>query len=150
MTDKEYRTTRNRIVKIFNKWSLILGFRHWEITAKFTREEQPDNVVATCSASWEYKDATLTFHCDSLFGFSDKRLTTTIIHELCHVLIKETREWAPEKLTGEALDKAMRHEERVVSEMADAFIWAYEEGAIDQKKGKYINDAGRKNKKMEG
>jgi hypothetical protein len=81
-------------------------------------------------------------------GKSDKRIAEVVIHELVHCLVHEMREWSPERQSGDALDKCMAHEERVVTELTDAIIWSYEDGAKDQKKGRYPGEEGRKGKKV--
>ena len=70
-----------------------------------------------------------------------------VIHELVHCLVHEMREWSPTKQENDALDKCMAHEERVVTELTDAIIWTYEQGAKDQKAGHYP-DEGSSGKKV--
>lgn len=114
----------------------------------FTRDDDSGNTLAKCIPDWSYKHATITFHTNLMNGKSDKRIAEVVIHELVHCLVHEMREWSPERQSGDALDKCMAHEERVVTELTDAIIWSYEDGAKDQKKGRYPGEEGRKGKKV--
>lgn len=142
MTTKEYIQIRNKAQKFFHEWRLNLGLRWWQVTLRTHDERFEDNgdCNGTCRVDWEYLYATIDLYLSNLVGKSDKEIEELVVHELCHILVNEMREFAPEKMEGEELKKAMKHEERVVSCLTNAFLWT-----------KYAHkpkDPGKKNKKV--
>lgn len=119
MTDKEFRDTKRRIMKIFDSWRLNMGLRHWEVTTEFVREPQEDRVAGRAHVRWEYQLATLEFFCAELLPLSDRNLEEIIVHEMVHILVNEMREFA--KDTESAAQ--MKHEERVTTILTNALIW---------------------------
>ena len=125
MTDKEYRTTRDRIRKIWKEWRVNLGLRWWQTRVEFVREDNKDHFdcVAKCVVQWEYMFATITCYLPGLAEKNDKDLEETIVHECVHILVNEMREFAPEKLEERKLFDAMKHEERTVTGITNALLW---------------------------
>lgn len=133
MTDKEYREQKKRVQKYLDKWITPLGLRWWKIDVVWDRathcDSDPPGGSEHCAAHvkcrWEYLEATVTFHLLQLIEQKDDDLEKVIVHELCHVLVNEMR--APIAPNDETHAEWMKHEERVVSTLACAFIWTYEE-----------------------
>lgn len=65
--------------------------------------------AATCTASWEYRQAQITFNMPLLAAKKEEEIEEIIVHEMVHVLVNEMRE------------KGIKHEERVVTELTWAF-----------------------------
>ena len=139
MTDKEYRTTRRRIIYFWEKWLLTLGFRHWSITADFLRDKDVSaegwECLGKCSVGWEYMQAIVTFYVPGLLDKSDKDLEEIVVHEMVHILVNEMRQFAPETLSKEKMDEAMKHEERVVVMITNALLWTAKDAKEGMEKG---------------
>jgi hypothetical protein len=56
-------------------------------------------------------------------------LERIFVHECCHAIVNEMREWS----VGHEGNGVMGHEERVVSHLANAFLWTYMQGWNDGK-----------------
>lgn len=121
MTDAEFRKERARAKKFFENWVWMLGFRTWHHTEiEYWREplgplrgrEDEDGVaIATCEADWRYLTLCMKIDLTLCLGKTDHEVETTIVHELCHGLVNEMRDWD------------INHEERCVTELAQAFLW---------------------------
>ncbi len=137
MTDKEYRSARSKVLKIYNSWKNELGLRDWAIRLHFERdvpeESTPFVVLGLTSASWAYKIAEVTFKLENFKDRTDYEIEEIVVHELCHILVCEMRTTVGSR---ELADEMNRHEERVATQLARAFIWT--------------RDAGRKAKKSKG
>lgn len=131
MTDKEFVLVKRRIKSLLDEWAFgtksqgprMTALKEWVITVKFSREpfDTRDGNVAGAHiySHWHYKQAEIEFNCLELYRLGLLELELIIIHELCHALVNEMREWAGSEPETEAL---MRHEERVVSELSVAFL----------------------------
>ncbi len=132
MNDKEFNALRSRIDKIAKWWIKQSGLGWWKISLVYDRDTTPQgdgtgdyHLAATCSAKWQYLDATLTFNMQAFTETSSKNLEKTIVHELMHIFVNEMRE------------KGTLHEERVVTSLAKGFIWIRDEGiAIGKREAK--------------
>lgn len=122
LTDKEYREQRTRIRKLVKKWRVPLGLTHWNFDTEYCRvpmgEVDGFRRVATASVKWEYLDALLSFNMLEIRDMDDDRLEEVFVHECCHVLINEMREW-----DNGSVEAKIRHEERVVCTLTNAFLW---------------------------
>ncbi len=59
----------------------------------------------------------------------DEELERVFVHECCHVLVAEMREWGPGDMTQAACEISLKHEERVVCGLTSAFLWTRKDGA---------------------
>ena len=137
MTDKEYREAKAKVLRVYSSWKNELGLRDWAIRLHFERgapeETTPFVVLGVTSASWAYKIAEITFHLANFKDRTDYEIEEIVVHELCHILVCEMRTTVPSQ---EMSTEMNRHEERVVTQLARAFIWT--------------RDAGRKVRKANG
>ncbi len=130
MTDKEYRDFRRRISKLGKKWLLMLGFRHWDTQVETSRHPDPEvsDCVGKANTKWEYQKVTLTFYGPGLMKYTDKELEEVYVHECCHALVAETRQWGYESIPKDKAEEGMKHEERVVTQLTNAILWTYRDG----------------------
>ncbi len=139
--DADYDAIKARIDKYFHKWRPILNLDRWEIQVSFCREsvlkvngEYSVDCLAHASCRWEYMHATITYGLIPLSEKTDDELELVIVHEFCHLLVSEMREWCQTtRLTDDSSASSMKHEERVVTQMADSFVRAWYAG-IDSTK----------------
>lgn len=126
MTDAEYETQMARIRALIAKWHEVLGLDAWEITHRYERDNYEVNgspnheAVASASVQWEYMHATISWNMPAVLGETDETLEHIYVHECCHVLVHEAREWDDDDLRA-----SLKHEERV----AEAFARAIERAA---------------------
>lgn len=144
MTDREYESTIRRIRKIEKRWITPCGLRMWRkvdfVYHRDTAEmasaggidlsEHQRRVVGRASVDWDYREATIDLNVGKMFYMSDSEIDYTIRHEICHLLVNEMREWASFSKDSEA---CLRHEERVVSDLASILHWVRCAGADDPK-----------------
>lgn len=145
MTDAEYRKQKQRISKLADKWFAPLGLSWWSIDLRYHREGIPTSKEnqagnwecrAQAEVKWEYLSAALNFNLPAVAESIDEELERTFVHECCHVLINEMRMWAPAEISQDKMEEAMKHEERVVSAMTNAFLWTRKDGERKLKRGK--------------
>ena len=140
MTDAEHVKQKSRLDKLRRKWIPILGLSDWEIDFVGHRAspiaDNNDLVcsgwarLATAEVHWEYKRATLRFDLRVLGDYNDTQVENTFVHECCHVIVNEMREWSPkEGMDSDLVKGCMNHEERVVTELTKAFIKTFGAGA---------------------
>lgn len=140
MTDAEYRAQRKRLKALHDKWSTPLGLRWWRVNYEYNRDspESRDDgrtCVAQAMVDWEYLNATITFDMQAVANETDDDdLEYYFVHECCHILVNEMRMWGNADMPEGKHDEAMHHEERVVTQMAHAFIWTYRAGRDAGKK----------------
>jgi hypothetical protein len=142
-SDRQYRKDRARILKLKDKWLAPLGLRWWHVEICHSRE--PLKVAEAdaangwrkngeCVAKWQYLKATVTFNMPAVADMADDDLETLFVHELCHALVNEMRNFGAED--------GMDHEERVVTALTSAFIWVRAAGEKSGRAG-----AGRRKSK---
>ncbi len=109
-----------RITKIFKKWRPILGLNEWDIKLHFieTIDEEDADLEAWATVSFEYIRADLHFCLLKTVLNNDEDLENLVVHEMCHVLLKEMQAWAT--CTCDVFD--MRREERVATMFERALI----------------------------
>jgi hypothetical protein len=119
MSSKKMKRLRSQITALLDQWAGPLGFYNWRNTSVFHANEDdycaaggtPDGAMM-CTAQWEY----LSIHLDinltrcALLDVDD--LEYVVLHELCHALVCEMREYDPNG----------KHEERVVTQLARKLI----------------------------
>lgn len=116
MTDRNYTKHRNRIRTLREKWRYRLGLDFWTIHYEYDRGEIADSdgagnyPVAKCSADWRYLEATMVWSIPRVSTLNDAELEEVFIHECMHILVNEMRE------------EELKHEERVCSTLARAFL----------------------------
>jgi glutathionylspermidine synthase len=133
MNDKEYNTQKKRIKHLIDKWVPCLGLRWWAFTVAYERGELAShranfNCLAFTSTAWEYLDGKITFSLSAVANQTDDELEMVFVHECCHILVNEMRNWESRDLTPEQQRDYLNHEERVVTMLAKAFIWTREAG----------------------
>lgn len=121
MTDAEFQAVVDRIKPLVEKWITPLGLKWWrKIHFDYARhrKDSENSCVADTEVSWEYCEATVTFYVPTINTkeIDDAELEYFIIHEYMHVLVKEMR-WQDDNADNR------RHEERVCTQLAQAFMW---------------------------
>lgn len=121
MTDKEFRRVEKLINRLMNKWKGTLGFNRWKIRVTVYQDYNEDNrdCAAKCNAMWEYQDVWLRFYAMRMVDMSDKEIEEIFVHEMCHALVNQMREWSADK---------MYHEEHVVTMLTQALMWTRYDG----------------------
>jgi hypothetical protein len=132
MTDKEFVGCKKRIKALLDEWAFgiksrgprLVVLRDWVITVRYNREpfNTPDGEEAGAQvvSSWFYKTAEIDFNCSNLYQTGPLEMELVVIHELCHLLVNEAREWGGKY--GERTDEWSHHEERVVTDLSVAFL----------------------------
>jgi hypothetical protein len=141
MTDKEFAIQKSRIQKLKKKWHNSLGLLWWKVDYVYYRDEKIDgehceagwSVTANCSVKWEYRDAKIRFDMQSVSGLTDEELEKVYVHECCHIIVNQMREWAPEHIPEDRQKIGMKSEEAVVTALENAFRWVYSAGADSAK-----------------
>ncbi len=127
MNDTEFEAQKARVQALIEIWPNRVGLRQWHLRFLFERDYKPDTTndpVWRLSTrfdvvpEWEYQQATIRCWLPDIEPLSDEDLECSFIHELCHCLVNEMRE----------PDKTLKHEERVVTTITNAIIWAYQDG----------------------
>lgn len=137
MTDAEFEVQKKRIRALANDWLGPLGLLYWRIHIDFNRDAAMmvngawcDETIGKASVQWEYLTATLSFNLNKIAQKDDDDLEYCFVHECCHVLVHEMREWCQTAhLDSDRQEAAMNHEERVVTQMAKAYVWVRRAGA---------------------
>ena len=118
MTDKEYRREAKRIHRLIKLWKTRLYLCELDISVEVHRDALSNDrgwsnwrVNATTDAHWQYCTAYIRFSAMATISLSDEDLAITVIHELLHVALSETR-------TEEYDEEAAGHEERVVTRLS--------------------------------
>lgn len=121
MTDKEKKLLKGRVNTLLKEWIFkLIPLRDWQIVAVFSDDKEATpfgyEAGAFADAVWYYRRATITFIMPSIFDLQDLELESLVVHELCHLLVNEMREWGNESATK------VRHEEHVVTGLAMALL----------------------------
>jgi len=140
MTDKEFAFEKARIRKLVDRWVRPLGLNWFKLDIDYERVplEPPQSATghnktyqwrtqANTAVVWEYRKASMAFDMNAIHGSSDDELESLFVHELCHILVNEMREWSDD-------DKGRKHEESVVEGLARAFVWTRDAGFDEGKK----------------
>ncbi len=137
MKDAEYNLVKDYCLPLAKKWITLMGCSwdrvdlHW--ADHYFNEEKdghPAECMAFCDADWRYLHATITFSCAKIFEHftpsgpkEPEFIEEMIIHEIGHILVSEMREYDRSNH-----NRTVGHEERVVTRMARAFLYTYQQG----------------------
>lgn len=138
MTDSEYKAAIKRIRPILLKWQKPCGLGMWRRVdftyhrdaaslaggSRVELDEHARDIAGCAVVDWEYREATIHLNVDKLSDHTDEEIDYIVRHEICHVLVNEMREWQKHS----ANYSAIKHEERVVSDLAMILGWVYMEG----------------------
>lgn len=121
---KKWRKQQGRVKCLFEKWTYLLGLKWWHVTVLYTIDKEPKNEVENtylfgrAIVRWQYAWASIEINLYIASLKTDKELELAIVHELTHVLVNEMRESDPDG----------KHEERVCTGLAKAFLWTRDIG----------------------
>lgn len=128
MTDAEFEQQQARIEACVLRWVPLLGLDDWRIVREYRRQDNADldNGDGTmsfgrCHVQWPYMEARITFWTPQAEDFDDEHLELIVVHELMHVVLHE--------MCDDAKTKVIRHEERVATVLAKAFLRTRASGA---------------------
>jgi hypothetical protein len=112
MTDAEFEATRERVLRIAERWYETLGFGVYHIDWCFDRDQHDgQDVVALLDiqSQWEYRRMHITAYLAPIARICprDRDLEYHVVHEFAHA-------W---------LDKLRPDEELTATQVADALIW---------------------------
>jgi hypothetical protein len=134
VTDAEFEVQKERIEKLIDKWVTPLGLRWWHIDFVYcmglpNSDEKEAFTVFEVTSRWYYMESEIRVNMLRLPGIKDDNLEDAFVHELSHILVNETRADGKDWL---------KHEERVCTALAKAFIWTRSAGQDD-----YLDDVDR-------
>ena len=106
-----------------------------------TTGSEPDSVVpirdsaARAEVHWEYVHVNFHWNLELISDETDEGLDRMVRHEIAHALINEMRMWGPSTHRDEqARDEALKHEERVATELAMVLLWCRLQGEADARR----------------
>lgn len=115
--DKVAAQQKKRIEELAGKWLAPLHLDKWDVkfVLRYDAEEYLDDVKVAMSVhcQWQYMVAEVYVNLEEIIPLSDKELEEAFLHEMGHVFLNEMREWSK---------KNVRHEERVATHLARAFL----------------------------
>jgi predicted SprT family Zn-dependent metalloprotease len=121
MKKQKFKRARKRFNRIALEWATRMGLKWWSLhflyygkTPKKFRREDGHQTAVRVLARWQYLEAYFEVNTPAIARMSDSELEALVVHEMCHVLVNEMRE------------KGIKHEERVCSRLAQAFLWTKE------------------------
>jgi len=123
MNDETFEAQRARIQALIEQWHAPLGLKWWTVTHAYGRsiEDMPvdspqgtgSDVLAKCQVDWEYLRARVTWNLQNVADCDDEYLEKAFVHECMHIIVNEMR----------FHDEDLKHEERVCTVLANAFLW---------------------------
>ncbi len=134
-SEKAMDRARDHVEAALRRWKPIMGLAAWVIEAHYHRDlatvpkryrPKKGRDYATLmwvEVQWEYLHATINVILPHLVGKDAEAVAGDVRHELAHVVINEVRE-----VGTHPYEHGVKHEERVVSTLADAFLWTYNAG----------------------
>jgi len=141
VNDAEKNAQKRRLRPLIKKWRSALGLHHWDIDHDFYEGAIPDSngdaaftdALATTTSRWQYLTAVIRWRIDLMAETKDDELERAVVHEYCHVLVNEMRTMREDGREGRMADAYdTQHEERVCSELTQAFLWTYQAGGEAQ------------------
>lgn len=135
MNDQKFETQKARVERYFHPWSKQMGLLYgnihlsWRRTWKDPIQENggagASMVLFDCYTDWRYSRTTLVAYLPAIEEIDDAELEYSVVHELCHVLLKELQPSC-------GCDTDHRdHEEHAASALARAYVWI-RDSALDQ------------------
>jgi len=118
MKEKDYKRYKKRVHKLLKQWIPLLKLDAWYIQVDWyddkTEFAKGGNrfTAMQIDVDWHYFRARLSVCVPVIAEIDDDRLEWGVVHELCHIIANEMRENDPD----------LKHEERVVSHLASAFL----------------------------
>ncbi len=88
------------ITNLLDNWISLLDI-HMEIKVRWSEayHEEDENTQASTRATWELKEATITFYLPVISAFTEEQLETLIIHELVHCILSSMESHVKSKYT---------------------------------------------------
>ena len=126
------KKTTKLIRKIFKWWATYLGVMRYEFDLLYCSSSEWDqgkDCIAYINTDWKYQEASIYFNMQKMRERSAEQIEYTIVHELCHLLVNEMQNY-----------KRVDHEERVVTDLAKAFIWVRDQAKEEALKGTLDGD----------
>lgn len=126
--DSVYKRDRDRIRRLFKKWIFNLGLGSWKCDLNHVRgytasHDGVHTTAASITCDWRYQVLTVEVSLICITDMDDDELEYVIVHELCHAMVNEMREFK-----DHPKDNAIDHEERVVTCLAKAMQWVHTAG----------------------
>lgn len=112
--------------RLLPEWRVCYSWS--DSTENINSENDSDfSVLAYIEAQWPYKTASITFITEMMLTQSIENIDRTIVHELCHAMLNEMREFGgnADTIGKKQYDRGCKHEERVAETLTDAIIKAY-------------------------
>jgi hypothetical protein len=116
ISDKEIRRVKKVVGKYLTYWTKYLGLGFWSVDVIYKDHLEKVDVPMDCVADWRYLTVIIRVGIMSLYDMSDERIERMVLHELVHPLVNEMRSYLDDH----------DHEERVVSQLVNAFMWVKE------------------------
>jgi hypothetical protein len=120
------RTRDRTVIALVNEWKTRLGLEAWDFTIEINRraeqtDEEPDEELeGSCTVSDGYLHADLVFN---LFRIKSREsLELTVVHELCHVILRPLELAAGCYRTGKHQEVACEARERAATMLSRAFF----------------------------
>lgn len=118
MKKKEAKRLKKAVISAVENWypNLGLGPYQREVnfihSAKSFRQEHGRMVAMRVWCDWRYQDLYIEVCLPALKGMTEARIEGLVVHELVHALVNPL-----------SSDKRKDHEEFVVTNLTNAFIW---------------------------
>jgi len=86
-------------------WRSSLGLSEWTLHLAFERHD--DGEVASCTATWEYHEARLSFDAKQMVrrGLDRDDIRRTVLHEMLHCVCNGYERWHEDALLEEMVSK---------------------------------------------
>lgn len=98
-------------------WISNLGLGYWDVKVEYHEhyftEPYTMETAGYCDVEWQYLRATVHISNPVLCTIEEKDIERFMLHELCHALVNEMRDYEEGDLS---------HEERVCSMLTNAFM----------------------------
>lgn len=125
MNDKEFKAKKKQVIKILDEWIDRLGLRWYSFQYVWKMGDPPErgegySIAAYIECQWMYRSATITLYVE-MMPEENKEIEKIIVHELCHIFVNPLRSQYSIKEYDYDL------EEYVTENLAQAFIWTYQD-----------------------
>lgn len=98
-----------------------LGLKDWKIVVKYSRSMKSS--IADCSASPEYKIATIRLSLTRLKQYSHYEVVQTAVHEMMHCIVWPLTEWAYDlcKADKQKAEMTRRIDETIITHLEKTY-----------------------------